>query len=80
MIFAGLPTDFRDVPFGPVPNLLARSYDTIPLTAICTYEENGKKCGEDATETQRFVDGKFAHWDDPQASRRQRRRIRCKVL
>lgn len=54
--FAGLPTDFRNEPFGPVPNLLAKS-DTIQrLSSICSViEENGENCREAASRTQRFI-------------------------
>lgn len=65
VLAAGLPTDFRGEPFGSMPILLALADYLDRLTAICTYEENGRVCGRDATRTQRFVDGKPANWNDP---------------
>jgi thymidine kinase len=65
VLFAGLPLDFRGEPFGPVPVLLAKSDSIIKLTAICTYSENGEICGEEATRTQRIVNGEPARYDDP---------------
>jgi thymidine kinase len=59
VICAGLDQDFRGVPFGFMPRLLALAEDVIKLHAIC------KKCGGEATRTQRLVDGKPPAWDDP---------------
>jgi thymidine kinase len=59
VICAGLDTDFRGVPFGPMPDLLARSEKVDKLNAICVV------CGEDASRTQRLIDGEPAAWDDP---------------
>ncbi len=59
VICAGLDQDFRGVPFGFMPRLLALAENVIKLHAIC------KKCGGDATRTQRLVDGKPPAWDDP---------------
>jgi len=65
VIFAGLATDFRDEPFGSMPTLLAISDIIEKPTAICTHEENGKRCGQEATKTQRLIKGKPANYRDP---------------
>jgi thymidine kinase len=59
VIVAGLPTDFRNEPFGEMPALMAEAEKLDKLTAICTV------CGEEGFFTQRIVDGKPAHYDDP---------------
>lgn len=59
VIVAGLDIDFRGVPFGPIPTLLAIANTITKLQAICT------ECGVDAHFTQRLVDGKPAKHDDP---------------
>lgn len=48
VIAAGLDQDYRGVPFGPMPFLLAIADRVTKLTAICTV------CGNDATRTQRI--------------------------
>jgi thymidine kinase len=66
VIFAGLPRDFRREPFGPMDELLARSQEIHTLTAVCDHVDDGEGiCGLPATETQRFVNGKPADWNDP---------------
>ena len=59
VIVAGLDTDFRGVPFGPMPDLMARAEYVRKLHAICVV------CGEEASRTQRLIDGKPAAFDDP---------------
>jgi thymidine kinase len=59
VICAGLDTDFRGVPFGPIPDLMARAEHVDKLHAICVI------CGEEASRTQRLVDGEPAAYDDP---------------
>ncbi len=59
VILAGLDMDFRGEPFGPMPKLLAIAEEVQKLHAICTV------CGEDATRTQRLIDGRPARYDDP---------------
>lgn len=59
VIIAGLDTDFRGEPFGPMPVLLAIAERVDKLQAICMV------CGEPATRTQRLVNGKPAHYNDP---------------
>jgi len=59
VICAGLDMDFRGVPFGPIPALMARAETVSKLHAICV------KCGEEASRTQRLIDGKPAAFDDP---------------
>lgn len=59
VIVAGLDTDFRGEPFGPMPKLMAMSEYVTKLNAICPI------CGSPATRTQRLIDGKPASYDDP---------------
>lgn len=59
VILAGLDTDFRGEPFGPMPRLLCIAEDVTKLHAICVV------CGEEACRTQRLVDGRPARYDDP---------------
>jgi len=59
VICAGLDMDFRGVPFGPMPDLLARSEQVTKLHAICVI------CGEEASRTQRLVEGEPVAYDDP---------------
>ena len=59
VICAGLDTDFRGVPFGPMPDLLARAEQVDKLHAICVV------CGEEASRTQRLIEGRPAAFDDP---------------
>ena len=59
VICAGLDTDFRGMPFGPMPDLMARAELVDKLHAICVI------CGEEANRTQRRIDGQPARFDDP---------------
>lgn len=59
VIVAGIDTDFRGEPFGPMPDLLARAEIVDKLHAICV------KCGDPACRTQRLIDGKPARYDSP---------------
>jgi thymidine kinase len=59
VIVAGLDTDFRGEPFGQMPNLMCMAESVTKLRAICVV------CGEYASFTQRLVNGKTAHYDDP---------------
>jgi len=59
VIVAGLDMDFRGVPFGQMPKLLSLAEVVDKLHAICMV------CGEEATRTQRLVDGEPAYFDDP---------------
>ena len=59
VIVAGLDMDFRGEPFGLMPVLLAQAEIVDKLHAICM------ACGEEATRTQRLVDGSPAYYDDP---------------
>lgn len=49
VILAGLPTDFRGVPFGPMPQLMAVADNITMLHAVCMV------CGNPATCNQRLV-------------------------
>lgn len=59
VIVAGLDTDFRGEPFGPMPALMAEAEWVDKLHAICMV------CGEEACRTQRLIDGRPARFDDP---------------
>jgi thymidine kinase len=59
VIIAGLDMDFRGEPFGMMPQLLARAEEIVKLCAICVV------CGDLATRSQRLVNGKPAHYNDP---------------
>ena len=59
VIVAGLDTDFRGEPFGPIPVLMALAEQVDKLQAICMV------CGEPASRTQRLVNGVPARYDDP---------------
>lgn len=59
VICAGLDQDFRRMPFGCMPQLLAAADEVVKLRAICM------SCGKPASHTYRMVDGKPASWDDP---------------
>jgi thymidine kinase len=59
VILAGLDMDFRGEPFGPMPLLMAQAETVDKLQAICMV------CGAPASRTQRLIDGRPAHYDDP---------------
>lgn len=59
VIVGGLDRNFKGEPFGPMPQLLAIAEDVTKLTAICM------KSGKPATRTQRIINGKPAHYNDP---------------
>ncbi len=59
VIITGLDCDFRGEPFGCMPAFLALAEDVVKLHAICMV------CGEEASRTQRLVNGKPAHYNDP---------------
>ena len=59
VLVAGLDTDFRGEPFGPMPVLMSMAEHVDKLHAICMV------CGDDASRTQRLVNGKPARFDDP---------------
>ncbi len=59
VIAAGLDTDFRGEPFGPMPVLMSIAEEVDKLHAICMI------CGGEASRTQRLVNGKPARYDDP---------------
>jgi thymidine kinase len=59
VIIAGLDTDFRGEPFGPMPTLIAQAERVDKLHAICMV------CGEAASRTQRLVNGAPANYHDP---------------
>ena len=51
VVVAGLDQDFRRLPFGPLPDLLAHAEFVDKLQAVC------HRCGGPATTTQRLVGG-----------------------
>jgi thymidine kinase len=59
VIVAGLNLDFRGEPFETLVEVLARADAITLLSAICTV------CGEEATRTQRLIDGEPAPYDSP---------------
>jgi thymidine kinase len=59
VLVAGLDMDFRGEPFGPIPILMSVAEHVSKLHAICMV------CGDEASRTQRLVNGKPARYDDP---------------
>lgn len=59
VLVAGLDTDFRGEPFGPMPVLMSMAEQVDKLHAICMV------CGDEASRTQRLVNGRPARVDDP---------------
>ena len=59
VLVAGLDQDFRGEPFGSMPVLFALAERVDKLHAICM------ECGEDASRTQRLIDGRPANYADP---------------
>ncbi|MCC7208288.1 MAG: thymidine kinase [Anaerolineae bacterium] len=59
VIVAGLDLDFRGEPFGPIPRLMCAAEEVVKLHAICVV------CGDEASRTQRLVNGQPARYDDP---------------
>jgi thymidine kinase len=59
VIMAGIDTDFRGEPFGPMPHLMAMAEVVDKLHAICVL------CGSPASRTQRLLEGKPAPYDSP---------------
>jgi thymidine kinase len=59
VLVAGLDTDFRGEPFGPMPILMSIAERVDKLHAICMV------CGNEASRTQRLVNGNPARYDDP---------------
>ena len=59
VLVAELDMDFRGEPFGPMPLLMSKAERVDKLHAICMV------CGDEASRTQRLVNGKPARYDDP---------------
>ena len=59
VIVGGLDLDFRGIPFGPMPILMAIADKVTKLKAICI------ECGKDAQFSQRLVNGEPAKHNDP---------------
>ena len=59
VILAGLDTDFRGEPFGPMPHLMAVAEVVDKLHAICVL------CGAPASRNQRLLHGRPAPYDSP---------------
>lgn len=62
---AGLQSDFRHEGFGPMPQLLGKADNATILSAVCTYSNDGKTCGQNASRTQRLINGQYPRWEDP---------------
>ncbi len=60
VILAGIDSDFRGEPFGPMPQLMCLAEVVDKLHAICVL------CGAPASRNQRLIDGQPAHYDSPQ--------------
>jgi len=75
VILAGLDMDFRGEPFGPMGNLMAIADEVTKLHAICMV------CGEEATMTQRLIEGIPAKYTDPVVliGASERYEARCKL-
>ena len=59
VVLAGLDTDFRGEPFGPMPQLMAVAEVVDKLHAICVL------CGAPASRNQRLIGGRPASADSP---------------
>ncbi len=59
VLVAGLDMDFRGEPFGPMPLLMSKAEKVDKLHAICMV------CGDEASRTQRLVNGQPARYDEP---------------
>lgn len=59
VVCAGLDMDFRGLPFGSMPALMARAESVEKLHAICVV------CASEASRTQRLIEGRPAAYDDP---------------
>lgn len=59
IVVAGLDLDFRGIPFGPIPELLALADEVTKLKAVCF------RTGKDAQYSQRLINGKPAKHTDP---------------
>jgi thymidine kinase len=59
VVLAGLDTDFRGEPFGPMPQLMAVAEVVDKLHAICVL------CGAPASRNQRLIGGRPASYDSP---------------
>jgi len=75
VILAGLDTDFRGEPFGPMPQLLARADRIEKLEAVCVI------CGDPAQRTQRLVEGVPAPYGAPiiQIGAKEAYEARCRL-
>ncbi len=60
VVFGGLALDFRGEPFGPMPTLLSLCDEIEKPTAVCEVCKE-----EDATRTQRLINGEPAKYTDP---------------
>lgn len=58
VIVSGLDQDYRQQPFGAMPELLAMADSALKLQSICSI------CKSEATTTQRLIDGKPARYDE----------------
>jgi len=64
--FRGEPFPFGHGSQRTVADLLIRADKMIHLTAVCMHRNiQGRRCGREATRTQRIVNGKPAHYSEP---------------
>jgi thymidine kinase len=59
VIVAGLDQDFRGEPFSHMPAFMALAESVTKLQAVCL------QCGAPASRTQRLINNKPAHYEDP---------------
>ena len=66
IITAGLDMDFRGMPFGSMPQLLALATHSEKRVGVCMYENGGSlACENDGTHSIKYVNEKPAHWNAP---------------
>lgn len=61
VVAAGLNTDFRGEPFGPMAKLMTLVDEPYSLAGVCDVDG----CNRRGTRTQRLIGGKPAHYDEP---------------
>lgn len=61
VVAAGLNTDFRGEPFGPMAKLMTLVDEPYSLAGVCDVEG----CNRRGTRTQRLIDGKPADYNEP---------------
>lgn len=81
VIAAGLPTDFRNKPFGATPQLIASANIRVEKFAKCLYRNDpmARSCAGKANRTQRIINDKPAFFDSPtiEVGEREKYQARC---